>query len=309
MQNPPMKITVIGTINKDLILPFQGAPIESYGGIFYNTAILSQLTDKEDEIIPVSFIGEDVYTPAMAVLKKLPRVSTDGLIPIDQKNHKVILEYQSPSQRKEKALFNFPPLTWKQIKPFLGSDIIIVNMITGWDIEEKAFFKIAKQQRKKLYLDVHFLVMGADKLGRRFPKRPDKIERWLNGSHFVQMNRMEYQIIAGDTAKEDFFKQNLQRDQILIITDGKHGADMVRVDYGKIDLKHYPAFKLPAIVDATGCGDAFGAGFVHKYLKTNEIEESIRFANQVAAANAMLKGTNEMPLLKETMEKIMSRAE
>jgi len=304
-----MNITVIGTINKDLILPFQGAPIESYGGIFYNMAILSQLTDEEDVIIPVSFIGEDVQTPVMAVLKKFPKVSTDGLIPIDQKNHKVILEYRSPHQRKEKALFNFPPLTWKQVKPFLGSDIIMVNMITGWDIEEKAFFKIAERVGKRLYLDVHFLVMGADKLGRRFPQKPNKVERWLKGSHFVQMNRMEYQIIAGENGKEDFFKKNLKRDQVLIITDGKHGADVVKVDYGKINLKHYPAFKLPAIVDATGCGDAFGAGFVYKYLKTNEVEASIRFANQVAAANALLKGTNEMPLLKETMKEIMNRAE
>lgn len=304
-----MKITVIGTINKDLILPFQGAPIESYGGIFYNIAILSQLIDKTDLIIPVSFIGEDVQTPMMAVLKKLPNVSTDGLIPIDQKNHKVILEYQSPHQRKEKALFNFPPLTWKQVKPFLHSDMVIVNMITGWDIEEKAYLKIGKHARKKLYFDVHFLVMGADKLGRRSPERPNDIERWLKSSHFVQMNRMEYEIIAGDADKEDFFRRNMQRDQVLIITDGKNGADVIKVDYGKISLMHYPSFKLPAVVDATGCGDAFGAGFVYKYLKTNEVEGSIRFANQVAAANALLKGTNEMTLLKETMEKILNEAE
>lgn len=303
-----MKITVIGTINKDLILPFRGAPIESYGGIFYDIAILSQFVDQEDEIIPVSFVGEDVLTPVMAVLKKFPRVSTEGLIPITQKNHKVILEYQSPDQRKEKALFNFPPLTWKQVKPFLDSDMIIVNMITGWDIEEKAFLKIAERMRKKLYLDIHFLVMGADKLGRRFPKKPDKIERWLKSSHFVQMNRTEYKIIAGDTGKEDFFKRNLKRDQVMIITDGKRGVEVVKVDYGKINLMHYPAIKMSAVIDTTGCGDAFGAGFVYEYLRTNEIEASIRFANQVAAANALLKGTNEMPLLKETMEKIMNES-
>ena len=303
-----MKITVIGTINKDLILPFQGAPIESYGGIFYNIAILSQLVDETDEIIPVSYLGEDVQTPVMAVLKELPRVSTEGLIPIDQKNHKVILEYQSPDQRKEKALFNFPPLTWKQVKPFLDSDIVIVNMITGWDIEEKAFLKIADRTRKKLYLDIHFLVMGADKLGRRFPKKPDKIGRWLKSSHFVQMNEAEYKIIAGDTPKEDFFKQNLKRDQILIITNGKRGIEMVRIDYGKIKSKHFPSYKLTSIVDATGCGDAFGAGFVFEYLRTNELEGSIHFANKVAAANALLKGTNEMPLLKETMDRTLNKA-
>lgn len=304
-----MKITVIGTINKDLILPFQGAPIESYGGIFYNIAILSQLVDEADEIVPVSFIGEDVQTPVMAVLKKLPRVSVEGLIPINQKNHKVILEYQSPDQRKEKALFNFPPLSWKQVKPFLDSDMVIVNMITGWDIEEKAFLKIADRVRKKLYFDVHFLVMGADKLGRRFPKRPDRVERWLKNPRFVQMNQREYQIIAGDTPKGEFFKRTLKRDQILIITGGKRGVEVIRVDYGKIKLAHYPAYRLTSIVDSTGCGDAFGAGFVYEHLKTNDLDGSIRFANKVAAATALLKGTNEMSLLGETMEKIPKEAD
>jgi hypothetical protein len=303
-----MKITVIGTINKDLILPFQGAPIESYGGIFYNMAILSQLADEADEIVPVSFIGEDVQTPVMAVLKKLPCVSTEGLIPIDQKNHKVILEYQSPDQRREKALFKFPPLTWKQVKPFLDSDMVIVNMITGWDIEERAFLKIADRVRKNLYFDVHFLVMGADKLGRRFPKKPDKIERWLKNSRFLQMNQMEYKIIAGDTPKEEFFKRSLKRDQVMIITSGKRAVEVIRIDYGKIKLVQYPAFRLTSVVDSTGCGDAFGAGFVYEYLKTNDLDASIRFANKVAAANSLLKGTNEMTMLRETMEKISKEA-
>ena len=202
-----MKITVIGTINKDLILPFQGTPIESFGGIFYNIAILSHLMDNSDEIIPVSFVGEDIQTPIMAVLEKMTNVSTEGLIPIDRTNHKVILEYVSPDKRKEKALFNFPSLTWKHVKPFLDSDIIIVNMITGWDIERKVFEKISKQARNKLFLDIHFLVMDTDKLGRRSPKKTDKIEKWLKGAKFIQMNDTEYEIIAGEEDKIDFFKK------------------------------------------------------------------------------------------------------
>ncbi len=301
-----MKITVVGTINKDLILPFHGAPIESFGGIFYDISILSQLFGESDEIMPVSFIGDDMQTPIMAVFENMSNVSTEGLIPIDQKNHKVILEYESPEKRQEKALFNFPHLTWKHVKPFLDSDIIIVNMITGWDIDQKAFLRLAKRVRKKIHLDIHFLVMGVDKLGRRFPQRPDKIKPWLTNSRFLQMNHKEYEIMAGEMEKTEFFKRNLKLDQILMVTNGKMGVEVIYVNFGKITRKHFPAFRLPSVVDTTGCGDAFGAGFVFNFLKTDKLDESVRFANLVAAANALLKGTNEMPLLKDTMDKITS---
>ena len=69
-----MKITVIGTITKDLILPFQNAPIESFGGIFYNISVLSSLLSEEDVVYPVAFIGEDVETNIKAVLNKIPNV-------------------------------------------------------------------------------------------------------------------------------------------------------------------------------------------------------------------------------------------
>lgn len=299
-----MKITVIGTVNKDLILPFQGSPIESFGGIFYTVAVLSRLMEPTDEIIPVSFVGEDLSDPIKAVFQKMGNVSTEGLIPIDQINHKVILEYVSPGSRKEKALFHFPPLTYKHVKPFLGSDMIIVNMITGWDIDAKAFTKLAKQAGSKLYIDIHFLVMGVDKLGRRFPQKPGKIEQWLAQSRFVQMNHKEYEIIAEGMPKTDFFKQYLKRDKVLLITNGKMGAEAVFVDFGKITAKQYPAVKLPHVVDATGCGDAFGAGFVYQFMKTKELDASVGYANLVAAANALLKGSNEMSLLRETIEKI-----
>lgn len=299
-----MKITVIGTINKDLILPFQGTPIESFGGIFYNISILSYLMETTDEIIPVSFIGEDIQTPIKAVLNKMPNVSTEGLIPIKQTNHKVILEYVAPDKRKEKALFNFPSLTWKHIKPFMDSDAIIVNMITGWDIERKVFEKISKQARNKLYLDIHFLVMDIDKLGRRSPQKPDKIEKWVRGAKYIQMNDKEYEIIAGEEDKTEFFKRNFKPDQVLITTMGNLGADVIHYDFGKITLKKFSAYKPTSIIDTTGCGDAFGAGFILNYIKTEKLEDSIKFANLVAAANASLKGTNEVHQLKETMEKI-----
>jgi len=300
-----MKITVIGTINKDLILPFRGAPIESFGGIYYTVSILSQLLEDTDEILPISFLGSDMYESIKAVFAKTPNVCTDGLIPIDQKNHKVILEYTTPQERREKALFNFPPLEWQHLQKGLDADFFLVNLITGWDISANAFQKLGKKFGDVLYLDLHFLVMGIDELGRRFPQRPENVQRWIEVPRFLQMNQREFGIVnEEDLSVVEFFEKKLKAHQIFLLTAGEKGARVIYKQKDYIRNQSVPAFMIPRLVDTTGCGDAFGAGFVAKYLQTGDILKAVEYGNLVAAANAMLPGTNEMSRLLEIMDHI-----
>ncbi|MFQ5585002.1 MAG: carbohydrate kinase family protein [Calditrichia bacterium] len=235
----------------------------------------------------------------------MPNIITKGLIPIQQKNHRVILEYISPYSRKEKAVFNFPPLKWQKVSKFLDSDIIILNMISGWDINKNTYLKLCERVRKKLYLDVHFLVMGVDKLGKRFPQRPDNIRDWLRGARYIQMNHREFEIITDKSLSEkEFFQEYFISDQVLIITKGRNGATAVYKEHGQIKTEDVPAPQLKTLVDTTGCGDAFGSGFVYGLLKKLHLKDALKFANCVAAANALLRGTNEMHRLKETMKNL-----
>jgi adenosine kinase len=239
------------------------------------------------------------------LLKNHPNVLVDGLIPLDQKNHEVILEYVSPEERKEKALFNFPPLDWKKIKAFLKADFYLVNLITGWDLSLPAYKKLSKKYYDKMYIDIHFLVMGIDDMGRRYPRRPEDIDAWLRGARFVQMNKREFSIICGkETHEIDFFERNFRDDQILIITLGSNGARIIFRKNGMTRDKHFSAYKLEKIVDTTGCGDVFGASFVWHYLRNEDIYQSVQYANLVAAANCLLQGTNEIDDLKIRMEEI-----
>jgi sugar/nucleoside kinase (ribokinase family) len=299
-----MKIAIIGTINKDLILPYERAPIQSLGGITYSTLALANLVKQNVSIIPVSYIGEDIVQAANHLFGKYPIIDKSNLIQLPQKNHKVILEYSSPVDRTEKALLNFPPLEWKQIKLVKKCDFIIVNMITGWDIPLNAYLKLSKKAYKKMYLDVHYLVMGIDKMGNRFPKCPSEIREWLKGARFIQMNEKEFNIIAENSLHEiSFFEKYLNKDQILIITLGEKGARLVFYKDNNIRDKHFPTVRLEEIYDATGCGDVFGAAFVSKYLQTEDAYESIEFANLVSSANCLIGGTMDMDRLPEIMEK------
>ena len=304
-----MRIAVIGTINKDLILPFGGGPIESYGGILYDIAVLSHL-DKGYEVLPVSYIGEDIDMTLRAVLSKMKNVISDGLVTHPDKNHKVILEYTAPGKRNEKSLFQFPPLSWPQVKSVVDSDMIIVNLISGWDIELDTYLKLSKVARDRMYLDVHYLVMGLDKLGRRTLRMPENIDKWLSGSKFIQMNDDEFELLSGNLRNEvDFYQHYLKNDQVLLITRAENGVTVLYDRDGLVGKRQLPAFPVAHVVDATGCGDSFGAGFVTKYLETGDTLTSAKYANLTAAANIMLQGTNEMHRLRDTMEDLKQQTE
>lgn len=297
-----MKVCVIGTINKDLILPFNHAPIESFGGIFYNVSVLAELLPPTAEIVPVSFVGEDIEETVRAVLDKKPNVSLKGLQPLPQKNHKVILEYMTPEKRQEKSLFPFPSLEWQNLEAHMDADIILLNLISGWDISKKAFEQLKKIAADRLYIDIHYLMMGVDKIGRRIPKLPDDISSWLLGPRFVQMNEQEFQQIAGETLGEtEFFSKYMTENQVLIATKGSRGVVVVFKKEEKIQRREYKSYQPKHIIDATGCGDTFGAAFIADYIKDADVLGALDFANRAAAANLMLQGTNEMHLLAETM--------
>jgi hypothetical protein len=305
MSDNQMKIVIIGTINKDLILPFGGSSIQSFGGIFYSLGALTRFVGDHVTIYPISYIGMDVYSNLLLLLKNFGNVDPSGLIEIEQKNHEVILEYLSPEERTEKALFNFPSIGWENIKKFKKADFFIINMITGWDLSLQSYQKLSKINYSKMYLDVHFLVMGIDQSGKRSPDRPENITEWLRGSRFIQMNQREFEIINTEKLHESyFFEKYLRPDQYLIVTQGSGGANVIFRKNGKTRHKHFPALSVEKIEDVTGCGDVFGVGFVWNFLQSGDVYRSIEFANLAAGAKCFLRGTNEMDKLLPKMNSV-----
>lgn len=92
-----------------------------------------------------------------------------------------------------------------------------------------------------------------------------ELGRWAEPLKFIKLNRGEYERNRGYINYNDWIEEK------LIITLDRGGA--------KYKGEIYPT-RLVEVLDVSGAGDTFVAGFVYKYLETNDVGKSIKFANE-----------------------------
>lgn len=103
---------------------------------------------------------------------------------------------------------------------------------------------------------------------------------WCKGIRFIKINEHEFK------ANEAFIQDNPWIQERLIVTLGERGAYWQGRQF-KTEKQQ--------VLDVTGAGDTFFAAFIAKYLKTEDIPEAIRFANQCASYVVTRRGTSVLP--------------
>ena len=291
------KIAVIGTINKDSIVFPDGKRTESFGGIFYNLSALSGLGGKRWEIYPVCNLGYDVYNEATSTLKRFGNVNLRGICKVRRKNNHALLFIDESNQREEILKNRVPVLRFKQIKPFLDSQMILVNFISGFDIGLTDLKRIRKNTTAVIYLDIHSLTLGIDETGRRYLRMPRNWREYLKAADFVQTNLPELNVLSGGKIKslKDIRSFGIHilslGPQVLLITLGEKGVYMTYKAGEKVKFERCQGIDVHGFKDATGCGDVFSAGFLTRYLDTKDLIPSLDFANRMAAENCKISGT------------------
>jgi fructoselysine 6-kinase len=77
-----------------------------------------------------------------------------------------------------------------------------------------------------------------------------------------------------------------QTGKLIVITLGNHGAV---AQHGNIGISS-PATHIDRVIDTTGAGDAFLAGFMVEYLKTNNVQRSLVKGNSLGARVIQMVG-------------------
>ena len=296
-----MKISVLGTFVKDKIIPVQGKVITSLGGIFYTISYLSCLLDKTWQIYPVCFIGNDLYEEIINYFDEYENVKLNGVKAIPQKNTKIKLVYKTEDNREEILRYPLPGLTFEDIKPFLNADILLINFITGQEINLENLKKIRHHSSAIIYLDYHSKALHTDSRGIRNYYQDKNWQQYTEQVDILQMNEKEAHILAGLSKKDElqkliaFAKKLLKlRLKIINITLGSQGSLLITKSNKKTNVKTVPSYPMKDILDVTGCGDAFSTGFISKYFETKDAHTAAGFANYIAGLNCTIAGVDNI---------------
>jgi len=318
-----MRIGIIGLINHDTIFMTGGRRIQDLGGILYNTTVMADLVGEGDALYPISRIGADCYDDMRAILDPRPAVNSRGVRVSPTGTSRNRIRYDEDMEKVEQLTNHIGPIPFEQIEPFLDLDALLVNFIVGDDISLETMAAVREKATGLLYLDVHNLCLGIDAEGYRRKRAPEDWQRWIEMFDVVQMNEVEARLlagvaVAGDLAAEadrpgdsggpggpggpldsaeDFivFGRSVTAlgPSVCVITRGPLGPVTVyRMD------REPEAFVIPSepagdVVDTTGCGDAFAAGFVVEYAATKDPVGATRLANRVASVNCTVAGLPE----------------
>lgn len=323
-----MKLGVIGEPCIDFIHRQEINTAKHFGGILYSVVSLAVIAPNE-EIIPVMNLGSDEFENVKSFLSGFSNISMDFVREVNHKTRNVNLYYESSTfektelatkiyDREENSTEPTLPVTFEMISELLPElDGLLINMVSGVDIDLDSIEKIRNNFKNPIHLDLHNLVMKTKPNGERVREKLEGWHCWCLLPDTIQMNEAEISIMTGDNFTENEIADRIIRDsehensscvKCMVITRGKNGASLfqrkINKDSGnnsfEIDKTDFPSIKTKDFRDSTGCGDVFAASFFYKNLLQDNQNyfRSVNYAIKLASINCSLIGVEELRGLK-----------
>ena len=301
-----MKFLVVGHVCLDVIHPVDGPEVESYGGIYYAVATLASLSRSSDIVTPVFGVNKADYPALIEHLRRFPNVDTSGIYRFEEPTNRVHLYYKDHQNRIECSKDIAKPIPYEKIRRHLSVDGILINMISGCDltIETLDHIRLAVRSHNiPIHFDYHSLTLGVRESHERFRRPVEDWRRWAFMDDTVQLNEEEIAGLSIEGLSERQTAGHLLTLGVkgVVVTKSVRGVTLYHNEHKKILQEEFDGIKLESPVDATGCGDVFGAAFLLHYTKTNDLLASTEFANRVAAAKVQQIGVEGLKNLREAL--------
>jgi adenosine kinase len=130
----------------------------------------------------------------------------------------------------------------------------------------------------------------------------DDLKAFIAQATWLAVNEYEWQLIQDKTKLTA--RQIAEQLQALIVTRGAEGSSIYT---GGRELS-IPAAKPDAVVDPTGCGDAYRAGIIHGLLHGLDWETTGRIASLIGAIKIAARGTQNHRFTAEEFERRYAQA-
>ena len=308
-----MTITIIGHLCKDIIHGpgEKETHEETFGGIMYTLFTLAHLMSERDCIQPVFGVGQADFETLIEQLKPFKNIDVSGIFKFKGPTNQVQLFYQNDALPRIECSQNISaPIPFNRIKPYLDSDGVLINMISGADITLDTLGYIRMETRERgipIHFDFHSLTLGTDQNFKRFRRPITDWRRWCFMLNSIQMSEEEAFGLSAERYDETTLTNHLMPLMVetFLITRGERGVTVIVQDiHKKLTRKDIAGVSFGTTVDTTGCGDVFGAAFLYQYVKSKDSYIAAEFANKTAALNATFKNSKELEGLRSNLEQL-----
>ena len=131
---------------------------------------------------------------------------------------------------------------------------------------------------------------------------PEELQRFLSQARWVTVNDYEWQLLQQKSRWG--VREITSRVEALIVTLGAAGS----VIHTRGEEILIPAAPVSAVVDPTGCGDAFRAGLIHGLLHGHDWRTTGHIASLMGAIKIESRGTQNHSFSREEFSQRLGRA-
>ncbi|WP_337866182.1 carbohydrate kinase family protein [Ignavibacterium sp.] len=267
-----MKILLIGHSVFDTFLVNEKASY-SPGGIYYSARQIQKLSSYDNELFIITQFDNNTKEFFMPVYSQFDSSFLEEVSAIPS----VKLVVNDLEERKE-VYCNFPSKLKTEKIDFSVFDAILLNMITGYDIELDDLKYIRSKTSAIIYFDVHTLSRPMNESGERIFKIIENFSEFAQNIDILQSNESEFNTLGHFDFEYERAKFLLQKGvKIILLTKGVLGA---KVFFWKNDevMSYFIAAKEINNANTVGCGDVFGASFFYNYIRNKNVYQSLSFA-------------------------------
>jgi sugar/nucleoside kinase (ribokinase family) len=276
MKNPNLDVLGLGTCNTDFLMNvsrFSDADDEvdveklriSLGGSAANFTVGVSRLGLNAGIM--ARIGKDQYGKYILSEFKRERIDIKRLLPIDEKTGMAFIAVEPEGER---SIYTYMGANSKfrlekeDIAYIKHSEILHV---TGMYIE------VVKEASK------HANILSFNPGALLSSYGLDALEQILKKTDILFLNQKEVTILTDMDCNDGALELIENGVPLVVVTMGNKGA----VVYSPSGQIQYPSSKLN-VLDTTGAGDSFAAGFVTAYYKKKDLKECLKAGNESAAS-------------------------
>jgi sugar/nucleoside kinase (ribokinase family) len=164
---------------------------------------------------------------------------------------------------------------------YQDSKAVLIGPILG-EVSFENIRKIRSNFSGLFFCDPQGLLRGADQSGRIYHEKPEGIEEVLGLFDIVKPNELEGKVLTGIDCRQDPYEAariiKSWGPKIVIVTLAELGS----IIYDGERFVDIPPYQVD-LVDSTGAGDTYMAGFIFEYLRTHDLRQSGCFASCVSS--------------------------